>query len=54
MIGWKWVHTEDAKTRNYVCWPILGDYVWPNHDWYNNTYADEVAYFESFLFNRLA
>ena len=48
------VHTADAKTRNYVRWPILGEYVWPNHDWYNNTYIDEVAYFETFLFNRLS
>jgi hypothetical protein len=48
------VHTEAAKTRNFECWPILGQYVWPNYDWQYNTYADEVDYFENFLFNRLA
>jgi hypothetical protein len=45
--------TEAAKDRNYERWPILGHYVWPNYDWQNNTYADEVEYFENFLFNRL-
>jgi hypothetical protein len=47
------VHTEAAKDRNFERWPILGQYVWPNYDWYGNTYADEVDYFEDFLFNRL-
>jgi len=47
------IHTDEAKDRNYVRWPILGEYVWPNYNWYNNTYADEVAYFENYLFNRL-
>ncbi|MFH1119940.1 MAG: CotH kinase family protein [Bacteroidota bacterium] len=47
------VLTSDAKDRNFQRWPILGQYVWPNYDWQNNTYADEVDYFEDFLFNRL-
>jgi len=47
------VLTEDAKDRNYERWPILGTYVWPNYDWFGNTYADEVDYFEDFLFPRL-
>ena len=46
-------HIDAAKDRNYQRWPILGQYVWPNYDWQNNTYADEVDYFETFLFNRL-
>jgi hypothetical protein len=45
---------DEAKDRNYERWPILGQYVWPNHDWQGNTYEDEVAYFETFLFNRLS
>ncbi len=44
---------DEAKDRNYQRWPILGEYVWPNYDWYGNTYEDEVEYFENFLFNRL-
>jgi len=47
------IHIDAAKDRNYDRWPILGQYVWPNHDWSGNTYADEVEYFEDFLFNRL-
>lgn len=43
----------EAKERNFARWPILGEYVWPNHDWENNTYADEVEYFTNFLYNRL-
>lgn len=45
--------TDAAKDRNYQRWPILGQYVWPNYDWQYNTYEDEVAYFENFLFSRL-
>jgi hypothetical protein len=45
--------TEAAKDRNYGRWPILGQYVWPNYNWQYNTYDDEVAYFENFLFSRL-
>ncbi len=47
------VYTADAKDRNYQRWPILGQYVWPNYNWQYNTYEDEVAYFENYLFNRL-
>ncbi len=47
------LHIDAAKDRNYERWPILGQYVWPNYDWYGNTYADEVDYFEDFLFSRL-
>lgn len=46
-------YIDSAKDRNYVRWPILGQYIWPNYNWMNNTYADEVEYFENFLFNRL-
>ncbi len=47
------VYTEAAKDRNFTRWPVLGQYVWPNYDWQNNTYEDEVDYFEDFLFSRL-
>jgi len=47
------IHIDAAKDRNFQRWPILGQYVWPNYDWQNNTYEDEVDYFETFLFNRL-
>jgi hypothetical protein len=44
---------DSARERNFKRWPILGEYVWPNYDWYGNDYEDEVDYFEDFLFNRL-
>lgn len=47
------VLTEDARIRNFQRWPILGQYVWPNFNWQNNNYEDEVEYFSNFLFNRL-
>lgn len=47
-------YIDDAQQRNYERWPILGEYVWPNFDWQGNDYNDEVAFFEDWLFNRLA
>ena len=44
---------DEAQERNYAQWPILGTYVWPNYDWENNTYQDEVDYFSNWIFNRL-
>lgn len=46
-------HIDDAQQRNYQRWPILGQYVWPNYNWWGNDYADEVEFFETWLFNRL-
>lgn len=44
---------DQAKERNFARWPILGEYVWPNYDWENNAYNDEVQYFQNFLYSRL-
>lgn len=44
---------DDAQERNYERWPILGTYVWPNYNWANNTYPDEVEFFEDWFINRL-
>jgi len=46
-------HIHQAQERNYERWPILGTWVWPNYNWENNTYEDEVDFFETWLFNRL-
>jgi hypothetical protein len=46
-------YIHEAQERNYERWPILGTWVWPNYDWENNTYEDEVAFFETWLYNRL-
>jgi len=47
-------YIDEAQQRNYERWPILGVYVWPNYDWQNNTYQDEVDFFETWLNNRLS
>lgn len=46
-------YLDHAQVRNYEKWPILGEYVWPNYDWQNNDYYDEVTFFSNWLFNRL-
>ena len=44
---------NESQARNYVRWPILGTYVWPN--WYiGATYTDEVAWMRQWLADRLA
>lgn len=42
-----------AIERNYQKWPILGTYIWPNYDWENNNYEDEVDWVRSWLMNRI-
>lgn len=46
-------YIDEAQQRNYERWPILGEYVWPNYNWYGNDYNDEVEFFENWFFNRL-
>lgn len=46
-------YLDDAQERNYERWPILGEYVWPNYNWQNNDYNDEVAFFSNWMFNRM-
>ncbi|MBK7174617.1 MAG: CotH kinase family protein [Bacteroidales bacterium] len=45
--------TDSARIRNFERWPILGTYVWPNYNWQGNDYEDEVAYFRTYLMNRI-
>lgn len=47
------IQLNGPEERNYIRWPILGTYVWPNYNWYNNDYNDEVNYFSNFLFQRI-
>jgi hypothetical protein len=42
----------DAVTRNFVKWPILGTYVWPNY-YVGSRYNEEVDYLKSWLTTRL-
>ena len=42
-----------AASRNFIRWPILQDYVWPNN-FVGNSYQSEVNYFQEWIINRLA
>jgi hypothetical protein len=44
---------DDAKQRNFLCWPILGVYVWPNPYPYPTNYAGEIASLKSWIYHRL-
>jgi len=44
---------EEAQVRNFVRWPVLGLYVWPNA-FVGQTYAQELTYLKDWLLQRLA
>ena len=43
---------EEAQTRNFTRWPILGSYVWPNV-FIGDTYEEELNYLKTWLSDRL-
>ncbi|MBI9071103.1 MAG: CotH kinase family protein [Melioribacteraceae bacterium] len=43
---------ESAITRNFLRWPILDEYVWPNAIW-DITYEQEIEYLKYWVKNRL-
>ncbi|MFT4771954.1 MAG: hypothetical protein ACI9CP_001780 [Cryomorphaceae bacterium] len=43
---------EEAQSRNFDRWPILGTYVWPN-SFVGETYQDEINFLEDWLTERL-
>ena len=46
-------HLGDAIDRNFVKWPILGNYVWPNY-YVFETYEEEISYLKSWISQRLS
>jgi hypothetical protein len=42
----------EPAERNYIRWPILGTYVWPNN-FIGNTYQEEIDYIKTWTQNRL-
>jgi subtilisin-like proprotein convertase family protein len=44
---------NEAQFRNFIRWPILGVYVWPNPWPYPQTYAEEISTLKTWLTNRL-
>jgi hypothetical protein len=47
-------HMDGSIDRNFDKWPIIGQYVWPNYDWYNTTYQQEIDYLKTWLLDRLS
>ena len=45
---------NEAQARNFVQWPILGTYVWPNPWPYPATYQGEVSALKSWIHSRLS
>jgi hypothetical protein len=43
---------QESQERNYVRWPILGTYVWPNQ-YVGQTYADEINFLKQWTLDRL-
>ena len=42
----------ESIDRNFVRWPILGQYIWPNY-YVFDTYDEEINYFKSWISDRL-
>ncbi len=52
-----WIDTQEtllsaAAERNYIKWPILGTYVWPNY-YIGSTFEEEVNYLKNYIDDRL-
>lgn len=45
-------YLDEAQTRNFQRWPVLGNYVWPNN-YIGNTYQQEVNYLKIWITARL-
>ncbi|MFH1001136.1 MAG: CotH kinase family protein, partial [Bacteroidota bacterium] len=39
--------------RNFKKWPIIGQYVWPNYNYANYNYSQEINYLKSWVTSRL-
>ncbi|MFZ4620074.1 MAG: CotH kinase family protein [Bacteroidota bacterium] len=46
------LHVDEAQQRNFVRWPILNQYVWPNA-YIGGTYANEIKYLKNWISQRL-
>ncbi len=46
------VHLSESQQRNFVKWPILNVYVWPN-PYIGGTYANEIAYMKNWIKQRI-
>lgn len=44
---------DEAKTRHFKKWPILGVYVWPNPTPYPTSFAEEIRVMKDWVYQRL-
>lgn len=45
---------NEAQSRNFRQWPILGSYVWPNPGFLPDTYQGEVDKLKTWIFDRIS
>lgn len=45
-------YLDQAQQRNYIKWPVLGVYLWPNN-FVGATYAEEIQYLKDWTLQRL-
>lgn len=43
---------KDAQVRNFMRWPVLGEYIWPNY-FVGQTYEEEIDYLKDWIEGRL-
>ena len=46
------LNTSDASKNNFIRWPVLGTYIWPNN-FVGNTYQQELDYMTNWIDDRL-
>jgi hypothetical protein len=46
------VYLDESQRRNFVRWPIMGKYVWPN-GYIGASYADEIRFLKQWLATRM-
>ncbi len=42
---------DEAQERNFTCWPILGQQIWPNN-YVGQSYSDEIVYLKDWIQQR--
>lgn len=42
---------DEAKTRNFIKWPVLGEWVWPNY-FVGQSYIEEIQWIKNWIISR--
>ncbi|MBN2423473.1 MAG: CotH kinase family protein [Calditrichaceae bacterium] len=46
------IYLSEAQERNFLQWPILDEYVWPNY-YVGGSYANEISYLKNWIEDRI-